>query len=126
MHRLVCWKYRLNPENKETVNHIDGDKSNNHSWNLEWATRSEQTQHAWDLGLIRNLEARSEALRRANSKSVKCVTTGEVFKSLTDAASAYNIKKSNISAVCLGKVGCKSAGKLPDGTKLIWRYENDD
>lgn len=51
VHRLVAIAYLDNPENKETVNHIDGDKSNNHISNLEWSTRSENTQHAYDIGL---------------------------------------------------------------------------
>ena len=50
-HRAVAIAFIPNPENKETVNHKDGVKSNNHVDNLEWATRTEQVQHSYDLGL---------------------------------------------------------------------------
>lgn len=44
--------YIPNPQNKPTVNHIDGNPSNNNVKNLEWATHSEQITHAYETGLI--------------------------------------------------------------------------
>lgn len=46
VHRLVAIAYIPNPENKRTVNHIDGNTSNNVVGNLEWATHSEQMHHS--------------------------------------------------------------------------------
>jgi len=51
IHRLVASAFLEG--NEETVNHKDGNKSNNHVDNLEWATRSENTQHAYDNGLMK-------------------------------------------------------------------------
>lgn len=52
IHRLVAITYIPNPENKRTVNHIDGNAKNNNVANLEWATHAENTHHAIDTGLF--------------------------------------------------------------------------
>ena len=51
VHRLIALHFIPNPDNKRTVNHIDGNKLNNCISNLEWATDSENLQHAYDNGL---------------------------------------------------------------------------
>ena len=51
LHRLLAIQYLPNPNNKRTVNHIDGNKLNNNLSNLEWATDSENVQHAHNTGL---------------------------------------------------------------------------
>ena len=51
VHRLIAQTFIPNPENKSTVNHKNGNKKNNTIKNLEWMTRSENTQHAYNTGL---------------------------------------------------------------------------
>ena len=60
---------------------------------------------------------------KVNSKKVICITTGKIFNSCKEAVVYYNV--SSVSRCCRGVL--KSAGKLPDGTKLKWKFlENYD
>ncbi|SHJ53539.1 NUMOD4 motif-containing protein [Clostridium cavendishii DSM 21758] len=67
IHRLVASAFLENAENKTTVNHIDGNKTNNSVENLEWATSSEQMLHAYKSNLRGSNKKRISKLKVTES-----------------------------------------------------------
>ena len=51
IHRAVAHTFVANPNHYDQVNHIDGNKENNKSSNLEWCTQSMNMNHAYMYGL---------------------------------------------------------------------------
>lgn len=51
VHWIIAKTFLKKPQNKSQVNHIDGDKKNNHISNLEYVTFSENVRHSYNLGL---------------------------------------------------------------------------
>ncbi len=79
VHRLVCQAFHPNPENKNEVNHKDGNRHNNHSTNLEWVTRAENAEHAVQTGL------KTYTNRLTKNEFIEClfaVIEGESYASL--------------------------------------------
>lgn len=81
VHRLVAETFISNNMNKRTVNHIDGNKRNNHISNLEWNTSSENLKHAYLNGLKHRPEIGGSPKRR-----VMIIETGEVFNSIGECS----------------------------------------
>lgn len=54
VHKLVAEAYIPKIEGKDIVGHIDNNKTNNVAENLYWTTTQENTQKAYDDGLVKN------------------------------------------------------------------------
>ena len=99
VHRLVASAYIPNPQNKPTVNHIDGNKANNDVSNLEWATYSENEQHAWRTGL----KVTTQKQRDGASKARKVFNTKRRTLSNDDIHRIRKLHSEGHSTVKLGK-----------------------
>jgi hypothetical protein len=122
VHRIVAEAFIPNPNNKETVNHIDGDKSNNNINNLEWASAKEQNEHFYKRNLKskENIEKAVKAMNKVQSKKVKCLNDETVYESVSEAARQIGITGSLIARCCRGER--KSAGKDKNMNPLRWIY----
>lgn len=95
VHRMIMEAF-VGPDERQ-VNHKDGNGENNNLDNLEYATPSENSQHAVQTGLRKKPE---------NMKAVKQLDLNGRFiaeySSITDAAYKNNMYVRSICGVCLG------------------------
>lgn len=76
VHKLVANAFIPKVEGKEYINHINGNKQDNHVENLEWVTLSENMRHAYDTGLKKNTEKqRKSASIIGKTKRIKVLAT---------------------------------------------------
>jgi len=94
LHRLVAFTFLDNSENKEQVNHKDGNKLNNSIENLEWCNNKENQIHKFKIGLGNNF-TRKIIQYDLNMNKIK------EFNSITEASKELNISKSNIRGVLI-------------------------
>lgn len=105
VHRLVCLAFNKKPNNKDYVNHKDGDKLNNTPSNLEWCTKSENALHMYATGL---------KTAPKNEESKCCKYPNEIIEKVRELLKT-KMKQRNIAKECgisQSLVSCVNRGLL--------------
>ena len=102
IHRLVAETFIPNPQNKPTVDHIDGNRQNNAISNLRWATYSEQNSRFKTIGvrsenvIVKHFD---EERKKRGGGHLKWLDIIEIleFESISETAKYFGCTISNIS-----------------------------
>lgn len=108
VHRLVADAFIPHVEGKDFVNHKDGCKQNNKVSNLEWCTKSENTQHAFATGLKKPACGEKHGCAKLKEKDVE-----EIRVLLAAGNTGISIaKKYGISASAVSSIKRDKAWKI--------------
>lgn len=111
VHRLVAQAFLDNPDNKPSVNHIDGNKENNSVDNLEWSTYKEQEYHKVNVLNKKNIGSPKKVGQYTkNGELVK------IFSSVEEAASSFGKNRVNIDNAIHHKKNQQTA------YGYVWKY----
>ena len=110
VHRLVADAFLAPISGKHEIDHINGIRNDNRPENLKWSTRRENMNNALTLEVLRRNAAitnRKPEYRAKQSAShdykkipVRCLETGEILPSGSEAAKAFGINRRNVYFSC--------------------------
>lgn len=109
LHRIIAESFCEKRDEAKEVNHKNGNKEDNRAENLEWVTRNENLQHAFDSGLMQN-----NTTRRGVIGIDKYTRKRTFYPSIYEAAKTTGISKGNICMCC--------KGQRPYAGEYVWIY----
>jgi len=106
VHRLVAEAFLKNSDTKESVNHIDSDKTNNCVDNLEWCTFSDNMKHSYKNGRTSPFsKGESHVGSKLTKKDVIEIKKklSEGLRTQKEISNIFNVNQSIISCINTGK-----------------------
>ena len=122
VHRLVATCFIPNPNRYPEINHIDGDKENNHISNLEWCTTYHNNKHARNNGLNNIPKSNSE---RWECPEFREKTSNNISKGVIKSGSnkGYNNPRAKRDIWFEGKaIACFELSQILDISEETARY----
>lgn len=109
IHRLIAIAFIPNPQGKDTVNHIDGNKLNNSIDNLEWLTYGENNKHAYDkLGKVGYFKGKASPPSKAVNSFDENGDLISWHQSIRQAAFWHNISPITIRRSIVTSLPCRN------------------
>jgi hypothetical protein len=118
IHRLVGMAFCDIPDRHKDktfdeleINHIDGNKINNHHTNLEWCNTQENTDHAWQTGLAKPLIGVDSSTSKFNEDQIHQIDILAKTKTHREISEMFNCHRSTITDI-INRVSYSNIPKL--------------
>lgn len=105
VHRLIGLLFLKRGKKDTDVNHLNGIKTDNYIWNLEWCTHKENVRHAWDNNLHPVYRGEDVSTNKFSTAQIRhaCELIEENLLSLKEIAEKTGVSKDIVKSLRVKK-----------------------